>query len=61
MISRLLSILVLALASFSLHAQEKGDGKLRIVVFGAHPDDAEYKTAGVAVKCCIRLHRDPEK
>jgi LmbE family N-acetylglucosaminyl deacetylase len=50
MISRLLSILFLALASFPLHAQEKDDGKLRIIVFGAHPDDAEYKTAGTAVK-----------
>jgi LmbE family N-acetylglucosaminyl deacetylase len=26
------------------------DGKLRIIAFGAHPDDAEYKNAGCAVK-----------
>ncbi|MDP1588088.1 MAG: PIG-L family deacetylase [Prosthecobacter sp.] len=38
------------LAAFSLHAQQQDDGKLRIIVFGAHPDDAEYKTAGTAVK-----------
>jgi N-acetylglucosamine malate deacetylase 1 len=26
------------------------DGKLRIIIFGAHPDDAEYQGAGVAMK-----------
>lgn len=26
------------------------DGKLNIIVFGAHPDDAEYRGAGVAIK-----------
>jgi len=56
MISRLLSILFLVLASFSLHAQENDDGKLRIIVFGAHPDDAEYKAAGSAVKWARQGH-----
>ncbi|MBI5281462.1 MAG: PIG-L family deacetylase [Candidatus Solibacter usitatus] len=31
-------------------AQVPNDGKLRIIIFGAHPDDAEYFGAGVALK-----------
>ena len=31
-------------------APPPNDGKLRIIVFGAHPDDAEYRGAGVAMK-----------
>src|SRR2546423_14471306 len=31
-------------------AQAPNDGKLRIIIFGAHPDDAEYRGAGVAMK-----------
>ena len=31
-------------------AQAPADGKLRIIFFGAHPDDAEYNGAGVAMK-----------
>lgn len=31
-------------------AQPPEDGKLRIIIFGAHPDDAEYRGAGVAMK-----------
>src|ERR1700681_2398971 len=31
-------------------AQVPNDGKLRIIIFGAHPDDAEYRGAGVAMK-----------
>ena len=30
--------------------QAPSDGKLRIIIFGAHPDDAEYRGAGVAMK-----------
>ena len=26
------------------------DGKLRVIVFGAHPDDPQYEAAGVAIK-----------
>src|ERR1035438_4743768 len=39
-----------ALAQSSAAGQVPNDGKLRIIVFGAHPDDAEYRGAGVAMK-----------
>lgn len=32
------------------------DGKLRIIVFGAHPDDSELKAAGVATKWAALGH-----
>jgi LmbE family N-acetylglucosaminyl deacetylase len=39
-----------ALAQTAASAQAPNDGKLRIIIFGAHPDDAEYRGAGVAMK-----------
>jgi LmbE family N-acetylglucosaminyl deacetylase len=39
-----------AFAQNAAPAQAPADGKLRIIVFGAHPDDAEYRGAGVAMK-----------
>jgi N-acetylglucosamine malate deacetylase 1 len=38
-------------------ALEKNDGKLNIICFGAHPDDAEYKSGGVAALWAKAGHR----
>jgi LmbE family N-acetylglucosaminyl deacetylase len=46
-----LSTLLAAAALGALVAQQPSGGpRLRIIVFGAHPDDAEYRGAGVAMK-----------
>ena len=45
-----------ALAKSTAVAQPANDGKLRIIVFGAHPDDSEYRGAGVAMKWARQGH-----
>lgn len=40
----------IALAQRATPVQVSNDGKLRVIIFGAHPDDAEYEGAGVAMK-----------
>jgi LmbE family N-acetylglucosaminyl deacetylase len=37
-------------------AQPPDDGKLRIIAFGAHPDDCELKAGGVAAKWAAQGH-----
>ena len=32
------------------------DGKTRVIVFGAHPDDCEYVAAGVAARWASKGH-----
>lgn len=48
----LIASLLLSTTAFA----QSDDGKLRIVVFGAHPDDAEYKTGGTAVQWARQGH-----
>jgi LmbE family N-acetylglucosaminyl deacetylase len=45
-----------AAAATAAAAPAANDGKLRIIVFGAHPDDSEYRGAGVAMKWAKQGH-----
>ncbi|HKD37130.1 MAG TPA: PIG-L family deacetylase [Pirellulales bacterium] len=46
----LASAAVVSLANSRSSADDKPDGKLHIIVFGAHPDDAELKAGGAAIQ-----------
>jgi LmbE family N-acetylglucosaminyl deacetylase len=40
----------------SIAQPQADDGKLRIIIFGAHPDDAEFKAGGTAILWAVKGH-----
>jgi len=57
-LSLLSQFLLLTFAAFQFGmADEKSDKELRIIVFGAHPDDAEFKAGGSAIQWAKMGHK----
>jgi N-acetylglucosamine malate deacetylase 1 len=56
LLSLVLAILLVHSTLASAAAGVPDDGKLRIIVFGAHPDDCEIDTGGCAVKWAAQGH-----
>jgi LmbE family N-acetylglucosaminyl deacetylase len=53
----LFPLIALSTLSFTLAARAADDGKLRIICFGAHPDDCELQAGGVAAMWAAKGHR----
>jgi LmbE family N-acetylglucosaminyl deacetylase len=57
-VPRLLScVIALVLASFTSRAPAAADEPLHIIAFGAHPDDCDIRSAGVAAKWAAMGHK----
>src|SRR5882762_1754529 len=52
----LLSFVFVLFSSLFLHAAPPDDGKLRIICFGAHPDDCELQAGGVGALWAAQGH-----
>src|SRR5439155_14172809 len=50
------AILLAVLSGYGLSARAAQDWKLRIIAFGAHPDDCELRVAGSAAKWAAMGH-----
>ena len=55
-INSLVILTIFVSLTMIIQAAENGDEKLRIIVFGAHPDDCELKAGGMAARWAAQGH-----